>query len=264
MYIDTHTHLDFEDFELDQHTVIQRAIRSGVEVMINVGADMKGSRASAALARKYDNIYASVGIHPHDATEATSANLGDLKSMAADPKVVAIGEIGLDYFKSKTSKLQQKEAFSRQLELAREVGLPVILHTRDAELDMQDILARNRGLSGVVHFFSGSPEFANAVVRLGFYVSFTGVITFPPRDPGSGSGAEYDANRAQIIRDVPMNRIMIETDCPFAAPVPYRGQRNEPSYVIEVAKKIAEYKGVTLRDIEEATAANARTLFHLP
>ncbi len=263
MFIDTHAHLDFEDFNKDRDEIISRAATAGVGKIINVGANMAGSRASVDLAASYGSIYATVGIHPHDAQEATEENISEMSEMLKDGRVVAVGEIGLDYFKSKTSPALQKEAFVRQLNLARDHDLPVIIHTRDAEDDVMDILHRFKDLRAVIHFFSGSPEFALNAIESGLYVSFTGVITFKPRASGAGSGARYDHLREQIVNSIPIDRLMIETDCPFAAPTPYRGWRNEPAFVVEIARKLAEYRGVSLDVIEEATTANAEKFFNL-
>lgn len=263
MFIDTHVHLDFPDFESDRADTVVRAAASGVEKMINVGSSMQGSRESVALAAEFPGVFASVGIHPHDAAEATQRNLAELMLLSTRPKVVAIGETGLDYFKSKTSPQLQKEAFVRQLDIAKSTNLPVIMHSRDAEEDMLDIFWQYQQSRGVLHFFSGSPAFAKAAVSYGLYVSFTGVITYKPRQAGSGSGAEYDALREEIINSIPDDRLMIETDCPFAAPAPHRGKRNEPSFVVEVAKRLAEVRGVSLEEIERITTRNAVELFGL-
>jgi TatD DNase family protein len=263
MFIDTHAHLDFKDFDADRPEVIASAVTAGVEKIVNVGADMAGSRASVKLATAYESIFATVGIHPHDAQEATEDNINELERLVRHGKVVAIGEIGLDYFKSKTSPTLQKEAFVRQLDLAKDHNLPVIIHTRDAEKDVMDILRHYQGLQGVIHFFSGSPEFALHVIEFGLHVSFTGVITFKPRASDAGSGAKYDYLREQIINSIPLDRMMIETDCPFAAPEPYRGWRNEPAFVVEIAKKIAQYRGVPLKEIEAATTATAERFFKI-
>lgn len=263
MLIDTHVHLDFRDFAKDRTETVARAAAAGVGKMINVGSSLQGSRDSVKLAAEFEQVYASVGIHPHDAAEATQRNLADMLLLAAKPKVVAIGEIGLDYFKSKTSPHLQKEAFLRQLDMARSLKKPVIIHSRDAEDDMMDIFWQNKGLPGVLHFFSGSPEFAKAAISYGLHISFTGVITYKPRQPGSGSGAEYDKLREEIINSVPDNRLMIETDCPFAAPEPYRGKRCEPAHVLEIAKRLAEVRGVSVEEIERITTANAIEFFGL-
>ena len=261
MFIDTHAHLDFTDFAGDLAETLARAKEAGVGKIINVGSSLAGSRDSATLADAYEMVFASVGIHPHDAGEATQDNLVELAKLARQDKVVAIGEIGLDYFRSKTSPELQKEAFQRQLDLAAEIGKPVIIHTRDAAEDVLDILQMYRTLTCVIHFFSGSPDFASFAVTLGCLVSFTGVVTYKPRQPGSGSGSEYDALRSQIITSIPTDRLMIETDCPFAAPEPYRGKRNEPAYVVEIAKHLAEIQGVPLKEIEQTTTANAERFF---
>jgi TatD DNase family protein len=263
MFIDTHVHLDFPDFEGDRAETVARAQAAGVDRMINVGANMQGSRESVKIAKDFPGVYATVGVHPHDANEATQPNLAELMMLAAKPKVVAIGEIGLDYFKSKTSPTLQKEAFIRQLDLAGRLNKPVIIHSRDAEQDMLDVFWQFRGMRGVLHFFSGSPEFAKAAISYGLYVSFTGVITYKPRQPNSGSGAEYDILREDIIKSVPDDRLMIETDSPFAAPQPYRGKRCEPAHVVEVAKRLAEVRGVSLEHIADITTRNAVIFFGL-
>jgi TatD DNase family protein len=263
MFIDTHAHLDFHDFDRDRPETIARAEAAGVTRLINVGANMQGSRDSIKLAKEFPGVYATAGIHPHDANEATQKNLAELMMLATKPKVVAIGEIGLDYFKSKTSPQLQKEALLRQLEIAERLKKPVIIHSRDAEEDMLDIFWQHQGLRGVLHFFSGSPKFAKAAIDYGLYVSFTGVITYKPRQAGRGSGAEYDAFREDIINSIPADRLMIETDCPFAAPEPYRGQRCEPAYVVEIAKRLAEVRGVSLEEIAETTTRNAVEFFGL-
>jgi TatD DNase family protein len=264
MFIDTHVHLDFRDFASDRAETVARAEAAGVGKLVNIGSNMQGSRDSVKLAAEFDNVYATVGIHPHDAGEATQRNLAELMLLASKPKVVAIGEIGLDYFRSKTSPQLQKEALLRQLDMAKKINKPVVLHSRDAEEDMLDIFWQHQGLRGVLHFFSGSPEFAKAAVSYGLHISFTGVVTYKPRQPGSGSGAEYDMLREEIINSVPDDRLMIETDCPFAAPEPYRGKRNEPAYVVEIAKRLAEVRGVSVEEIERITTANAIDFFGLP
>lgn len=265
MLIETHAHLDFKDFNQDRDETIARATAAGIAYIINVGADLTGSRASVRLADKYDNIYATVGVHPHDAGEATNDdNLNQLKNLAINDRVKAIGEIGMDYFRSRTSPSVQREAFINQLDLAVELNMPVIIHTRDAEEDVAAILRKYPGLQAVIHFFSGSPDFATMMIEMGFHVSFTGVVTFPPRRPGAGSGASYDTKREQIIRSIPANRLMIETDCPFAAPVPHRGTRNEPAFLVDVAKKIADIRAVSFEELSAQTTENARNFFNLP
>ena len=263
MFMDTHVHLDFPDFERDRAETVGRAEAAGVTKMINVGSSMQGSRESIKLAKEFPGVYATVGIHPHDAKEATQPNLAELMMMASKPKVVAIGEIGLDYFKSKTSPTLQNEAFVRQLEIAKRLNKPVIIHSRDAEKDMLDVFWQFQGFRGVLHFFSGSPDFAKAAISYGLYVSFTGVVTYKPRQAGSGSGAEYDILREDIIRSIPADRLMIETDCPFAAPEPYRGKRCEPAHVVEIARRLAEVRGVSLEEISETTTRNAVSFFGL-
>lgn len=249
MIIDSHAHLDFPPFDPDREAVIARARVAGMVAILNVGADLESSRASVALARQHDFIYAAVGIHPHDAETMTPAVLEELRHLARCPKVAAIGEIGLDYYRDLSPRPVQRQAFADQLALAAEVGLPVIIHCRDAWADTLAIL---RGWSGrgVLHSYSGGPERLEEVLALGFSVGISGPVTFP------------NAHRLRaVVATVPLDRLLVETDCPYLTPEPYRGRRNEPAYVWYVAGAIARARGMTAEEVAQITTENARRLF---
>jgi len=248
---DTHAHLDFPQFDGDREEVIERALAAGVRRIINVGADLASSRRAVALAEAHPPIYAAVGVHPHDAKTLTDEALAELLGLARHPKVVAIGEIGLDFYRDLSPREAQRQAFERQLALARELGLPVIVHDRNAHAEVMDVL-RRRGLRGVLHCFSGDPEMARQAIEMGFYISVAGPATFK------------NAKRLpEIVRQLPLERLLIETDCPYLAPHPHRGRRNEPAYVRLVAEAVADIKGLPLEEVARVTTANARALFGL-
>jgi len=253
--IDTHTHLDFPQFDGDREAVIARAREAGVTTIINVGADIESSLASVALAERYPFIYAAVGVHPHDASILDETTLAKLKELARHPKVVAIGEIGLDYYRNLSPRDVQRRVFRLQLKLALDVGKPVIIHDRDAHREVLEILKEvaqkaDGRLTGVMHCFSGSPEMAREVLKLGFRISVAGPVTF-----------KNARKLPQIVRELPLDRLLIETDCPYLAPHPYRGKRNEPAYVRLVAEAIAAIKGMPVEEIARATLQNALRLF---
>ncbi|MDO8445794.1 MAG: YchF/TatD family DNA exonuclease [Deltaproteobacteria bacterium] len=250
MLIDTHAHLEMKEFDLDRYEVIKRAKEAGVGYLISVGATLSGSRKAVELSERYENVYASVGIHPHDVKEMDETTIQTLRELAKSPKVVAIGEIGLDYFKEFSPKDFQNIRFRELLSLARELDKPVIIHDRDAHEDTLRILKEEGIKKGVVHCFSGDEEFAKEILKLGFYISFTGVITFPKAE---------DARK--VVEQVPIERIMVETDSPYLAPVPHRGKRNEPAFVREVAKTIAEIKELSFEDVSRITTLNVKELF---
>jgi TatD DNase family protein len=253
MLIDTHAHLDFPNFKDDTvDNILTRAKAAGVSTVINVGADLQGSRDSVVLAQKYPDIYASVGIHPHDAAMVTTEVISELKSLAKGPKVVAVGEIGLDYFKYDGDRKVQQTVFEKQLALAKELELPVIIHDRDAHDDVLTILKQFLPLRGVMHCFSGDVDFAKKILDIGFLLSFTGNITFPKAE-----------QLRKVVEFVPIEKIMVETDCPFLAPQAYRGQRNEPAYVLEVARMISSLKQLPIDEIADRTTRTAITFFNL-
>lgn len=250
--IDSHAHLDFPPFDPDREAVIARARAVGMVAILNVGADLESSRASVALAQQYDFIYAAVGIHPHDAKTLTPAVLEELRHLARHPKVVAVGEIGLDYYRDLSPRPVQRQAFADQLALAAELGLPVVIHSRDA---LDDTLAILRGWSGrgVLHSYSGGPEWLEEVLALGFSVGISGPVTFP------------NAHRLwAVAAAVPLDRLLVETDCPYLTPEPYRGRRNEPAYVWYVAGGVARARGISAEEVARITTENAAHLFRLP
>nr|WP_320050439.1 TatD family hydrolase [uncultured Desulfuromonas sp.] len=250
--VDTHAHLDGSRFAEDLEQVIQRADDQGVHSIITVGCDLDSSRASVELAQRFSGIYATVGIHPHDAATVTPDVLNELAQLATADKVVAIGEIGLDYYRNHCPHDQQQRAFRQQIALARRCKLPVVIHDRDAHEDVLAILREEKAdeVGGVLHCFSGDADMARACLDLGFYLSFTGTITYP----------KNDALR-EVLSQVPTERILVETDCPYLAAQPWRGKRNEPSYVVKTAEMVAEVKGLTYTDIARITSLNAFTLF---
>lgn len=266
--IDTHTHLDFKEFDRDRKEVIKRFFENGGEKIINVGCNLVSSERSIELAAKYKNIFASVGIHPHDADTVDAGALKKLEDLAASQKVVAVGEIGLDYFRNLSPKEKQIEAFRAQLELAENYKKPVIIHCRAAYVELIEILKsyKTSGWQGVTHCFLGSWPIAEKILDLGFYVGFAGAITYPKksafvREPVLPSFKIGEPEIFKVIKNMPIDRILIETDCPYLAPVPHRSERNEPSHVKYVAEKIAEIKGISVGEMEKATSENARKLF---
>lgn len=253
-YIDTHAHLNDSRFSQDQSDVIGRAVHAGVSTIINVGFDLESSRTAVELSQKYTSVYAAVGVHPHDAGQAGPGWVDKIRSMAAEKKVVAIGEIGLDYYYNYSSALAQKTVFREQIRLAKELGLPVIVHDRDAHEDVLTILRDEQAwdVGGVFHCFSGNISFARKCLDLGFYVSLAGPVTF-----------KNAGDLKTVATEIPAERLLIETDSPYLAPVPYRGKRNEPAYVVAVADQVSKLRGENIRDFAAKTSENARTLFSL-
>ena len=251
--IDTHAHLDSGQFEQDREEVIARALGQGISHILTVGCDIQSSRASLEIARAHPNIYAAVGIHPHDAAQATDAGIETLRQLLHEgEKVVAVGEIGLDYYRDRSPREAQREAFRRQIRLAREEGLPLIVHDREAHVEVLEILKEEKAaeVGGVLHCFSGDTAMARACLDMGFYLSFPGTITYPRNEAAR-----------DVVRNVPVDRMLVETDCPYLAPQAYRGRRNEPAYVRHTAEMIAQVKGLTLEDVARVTTLNAFSLF---
>jgi len=250
MFIDTHAHLDFDRFDEDRDEVIQAAYDAGVKRIVNIGADMESSRNSVNLAKKYDFIYAAVGVHPHDVKEISPEDYDELKELAQNDKVVAIGEIGLDYYYDNSPRGEQQEAFKIQLQLAKELNLPVVIHSRDAKEDTLAILEEHaKGLEGIVHCYAYDLATAKRVIDMGFYLAFGGVITF-------NNAKDLRA----VVKEIALDKILIETDAPYLTPAPHRGKRNESKFVIHVAKKIAEIKGIDVAEVAEKTTENAKNL----
>ena len=252
MFVDTHAHLDDKRLVGDLDAVLDRARQAGVERVITAGTDLRSSAACTELAEKHEMVTASVGVHPHDADEFDENTMRELSRMAENDAVVAIGETGLDYFRSLSPRDSQQAAFNRHLDLALEVDLPVIVHCRDAWHDCVDMLERRAGsgLRGVAHCFSGDAEIGARLRRLGFFISFAGNVTYP------NAGALREA-AARISAEASL----VETDCPYLAPQPCRGKRNEPSFVVHTAEQMAGVYGLTLDDIARVTTFNAFQLF---
>lgn len=252
MLFDTHVHLNAEQFSDDLQEVIDRAISEGVSNMVVVGFDQITIKKAIELAEKYDFIYASVGWHPVDAIDMTEEHLNWLRELASHPKVVALGEMGLDYYWDKSPKEIQKEVFRKQIRLAKEVKLPIIIHNRDATADIVEILKEEQAgeVGGIMHCYSGSVETALECIGMNFYISLGGPVTF-----------KNAKKPKEVAESIPMEHLLIETDCPYLTPHPYRGKRNEPAYVKLVAEEIASLKGLSLEEVAEATSTNAKKVF---
>lgn len=255
MIIDTHAHLDFPELCGDLQAVMRRAAENGVGKIITIGISLDSSRKAVALAAKLPDVYATVGIHPHGAKELTAEECTRLRSLADAEKVVAIGEIGLDYYRDRQPRAIQRQCLRQQLELARETKLPAVFHVREAYSDFLEIVTDYAGLlpAGVMHCFSGDWQVAQRCLDMGFFLSMPGTVTFPKAQV-----------QQAVARKVPLDRLLLETDAPFLAPVPYRGQVNEPSYLIHTLRKVAQLRGCGEEEIAEATCANAARAFTLP
>ncbi len=254
MLIDSHAHLDDRRFDRDRDRLIRDLKNQGVDLVINPGADLQSSIKAVSLAEEYDNIYAAVGIHPHSAKEMEDSTIEILKSLAGRDKVIAIGEIGLDYYYDNSPRDVQRKRFIEQLNLAKELKLPVIIHSRDAAQDTFNILkdAQDGSLEGVLHCYSGSAEMALEYIKLGFYISLAGPVTF--------KNAKVPK---EVAKAVPLDKLLIETDSPYLTPEPYRGKRNEPTYVRYVAGTIAELRGSSFEEIARRAAENTKKLFKI-
>jgi len=253
VFIDSHAHLEMDDFSKDREEVLRRASEARLTHIITIGTDPQSSLQALALAEKYDCIYATVGCHPHHASDLDPRGLEVLVSLASKPKAVAWGEIGLDLFRGYSPPRKQLEAFELQLEAAARLRLPVIIHSRDADSEVYDILKkRSESHGGVLHCFSGSYELAMAYVNLGYFISIPGTVTY---------------KKATVIQDVarriPLESLIIETDAPYLAPVPFRGKRNEPAYVVHTARRIAELKQIPLEEVAHRTTENTKRIFRL-
>ena len=250
MLIDSHAHLEMREFDSDREEVIKRAREAEVDFIITVGINLEFSLKAVNLAQKHENIYAAIGVHPHDVANADNSAYDALKELAHRQKVVAYGEIGLDFFRNISSQEKQIEVFGLQLELAQELNLPVIIHDREAHEQTLKMVKASSVRRGVFHCFSGDYAMAKQCIDLGFYISIPGVVTF---------------DKAKTIQDVaecvPLSSLLLETDAPYLAPVPHRGKRNEPSFIIHTAKKVAEIKKVSWEEVAQVTACNTMTLF---
>ncbi|MDP2606881.1 MAG: TatD family hydrolase [Deltaproteobacteria bacterium] len=254
MLIDSHAHIQGKEYAGEVEAVIARAREAGVEKIIAVGGagDMSSNTEAISLAKTFPDIYATVGMHPHDAKDVGTDELKKLKELAADPKVIAVGETGLDYYYDHSPREVQRRVFAEFIHLAQETGLPIVVHERDAAQDVADLLRTEGGgtLRGVIHCFTGNYEAACAYLELGFYISFTGIITFKNAEP-----------LREVVRRLPLERIFVETDSPYLTPVPHRGRRNEPAYVRYVGETIAKIKCVSLEEVARVTTQNVRELF---
>lgn len=249
--IDSHAHIYYRDYAADFDDMLKRAEDAGVSAILVVGTDIESSRESVELAEKYPQLYAAVGIHPHDAGRVTDACYDIIRTMAtSSQKVVAIGEIGLDFFRDRSPRDIQELVFRRFLGIAAELEKPVIIHDRDAHGRVMTILREEKVRRGVLHCFSGDAAMASEVIALGFYISVPGTITYPGNQ-----------NLRDVVQQVSVDRILVETDCPYLTPVPHRGHRNEPAYVRLAAQKLAEVKGLSLEDVARITTKNSSDLF---
>ena len=251
--IDIHAHIYYDDLAKNIPALLARAKDAGVEKIVCVGSSLSTSKKALDLAKKYENVYAAIGVHPDDAKDFDDQTFAWLKENAAHPKVVAIGEIGLDFHYEGFDKLLQKKVFVRQLELAHKVGLPIQIHSRDCTGFMMDTLRENRHLlsnGGIVHCFSGSPETLREVIDLGLSISLGGIVTF-----------KNARETLDVAQEVPLENLLLETDCPYLTPHPHRGETNEPKFVALVAEKIAMIKGVSFDDLDRITTQNAHRIF---
>lgn len=254
--IDSHAHIYGEEFEGDFDAMLQRAKDAGVSCIIVPGSDLPSSRAAVQLAHRHDHIFAAVGVHPHDAASVTPDQVEEIRTLAtADNRVVAIGEVGLDFYRDRSPRSVQMEVFRSFIALARELSLPLVVHDRDAHDDVVRILReeRAREVGGVLHCFSGDADMARACIDMGFFISIPGTVTYP-----ANSGLH------EVVRQVRTEHLLIETDAPYLSPIPFRGKRNEPAHVRLTAQKVAELKGLSLEDVARITSLNARRLFRLP
>ncbi|QHS23875.1 TatD family hydrolase [Virgibacillus sp. MSP4-1] len=254
MLFDTHVHLNVEQFEEDREEVMKRAKEAGVEYMVIVGFDRETIPKAIEIAEQNDTIYAAVGWHPVDAIDMTDEDLNWIEELSSHPKVVALGEMGLDYHWDKSPHDVQKEVFRKQISLAKKVDMPIIIHNREATEDIVEILEEENAkeIGGIMHCFNSTPELAQRCLDINFHISLGGIVTFKnAREP------------KEVAKMVPLDRLLIETDCPFLAPHPYRGKRNEPAYVKLVAEKIAELKALSYDEIATITTKNAKEFFRI-
>lgn len=256
--VDTHCHLDYDYEGKTEADLIREARAAGVQSLVTIGVDMSSLEKVKAISDRNDNVFHTVGVHPHEAITLKEGDIGRLRQAASHPKCRGIGEIGLDYHYDHSPRETQKQALEQQLDLARELALPVIIHSREAEEDLLEALTRyakslpEGAIPGIIHCFSGTKAFGEACLRLGFYISFSGIITFKKSD-----------DLRECVKTYPLERILVETDSPYLAPVPYRGKKCEPSMVRKTAEKVAEIKGLSLEQVAEATTRNAKAVFRL-
>jgi TatD DNase family protein len=248
MLIDTHTHLQLVNYNKDRDVVIQRALDAGVKWMVNISFDLPSSQASITLAEKYPFIKTAIGVHPHESKNFVQRSIDELIYLASSKKVIAIGEIGLDYYRDLSPRDKQEEAFRIQLEMAKAKDLPVIIHTREAYSDILKIIEEEEVNRGVLHCFSGNSVDVKKALDMGLYFGIGGMLTFKT------------SNLPSLLKKIPKNRLLLETDCPFLTPRPHKG-RNEPSYLTTICERISNILGIPFEDVAQQTSENAKTLF---
>ncbi len=255
MLIDTHAHLDMKDFDKDRQAILDRALEGGVTHIISIGIDLSSSLKALELAHTYNFVYASVGYHPHNATQIDQQVMVELEKLVSEPRVVAWGEIGLDFYRRYSPPDTQVEAFKQQLGMAMDLDLPVIIHNREAHTELFEILKEMRKgrAKGVIHCFSGNYDMAMALIEMGYYISIPGTVTY-----------KKALQVQEVAAGIPLDRLLVETDAPFLAPVPYRGKRNEPLFVTYTAQKIAELRNMSFQEVALKTSENAKRAFDLP
>ena len=252
--IDSHAHLEMTPFDRDRDQVVRRAKEAGVEIIVTVGTSVEDCRKALEISRRYPGVYVVIGIHPHEVKDIDGRTYDSLREMAKHEKVVAYGEIGLDFFRNLSPRGTQIHRFGEQLELAAELNLPVVIHDREAHRETMELLKGwTGGRRGIIHCFSGDYPMAKRCVDLGFYISIPGTVTF-----------EKNEKLRSIVRDLPLESLLVETDCPYLTPNPFRGKRNEPAYVVHTARKVAEIKGRSFEEVAAATTANAKAVFGIP
>ena len=253
MLVDSHCHLDFPDFAQEVERVVARAQSAGVEIMLSIGTRLDRFEGVLALAERFPSVYCTVGVHPNEADSAPDVQVDQLLELARHPKVVGFGETGLDFYYEKSDRDRQKRAFRIHMEAARQAQLPVVIHTRDADRDMAEILTEEwakGAFPALIHCFSSGRQLAEIALDFGFYISISGIITFKNAEP-----------LRDVVSGIPLDRLLVETDSPYLAPIPFRGKRNEPAHVVHTARKVAELKDVDEDTLAQATSANFLRLF---
>ena len=250
MIFDSHAHYDDAQFDTDREALLASLPLKGVKKIVNIGCDLPSSRRSIALAKQYDNIYAAVGFHPENLSDVSEEALEEIRLLSRHPKVCAIGEIGLDYYYDEFAPEVQRHWFQKQLQLAWEEQKPIIVHSREAAQDTFDLIAQSKVRHGVIHCFSSSAQMAKEYVKMGFYIGIGGVITY-----------KNAKKLVEVVQEIPLERILIETDCPYLAPVPNRGKRNDSSNLVYVVEKIAQIKGVSPEEVASKTFQNAENMY---
>ena len=248
--IDTHCHIYYDKYSEDLDDVISRANKKNINHIVCVGVDLESSKKSLSLSEKYDSVFATTGYHPHEAKLAPKDYLDKMKDLLEKPKVIAVGEIGLDYYYENSDKKIQNKIFREQLDLAKDLNMPAIIHNRESDDDLYKNIKESNISKGVIHCYSSDINYANKLFDLGLIVSFTGIVTF-------------SKTLQKVVKQIPLDKIMVETDSPYLTPIPFRGKRNEPHMVSHVAEKIAEIKNISIEEVAEATTKTAKNLFNL-